>query len=576
MTSSSLNSTLTRLEELKKRFDPKVSVLIEKLIPRLARVQFRDGEELVRYHELLLFLLAYPQNSRILSLADNELASFPQRVESLRLLQEDISSLESPEISGIAGTSVTDTFTYPIMRWLVGHKQGSADFYWDWFEDENRLGETWPRFMPLLEEDASVEAHVPYQDWLYAATGERASLPWLINQFANLQKSEKEKAELYNSLQLYVRWTPSYAASRTGMRLKRTKKFYHRGPLIQRRDVSLSLELNQPTAPLQLLSAAQGEAMLDLAREASTTRYRELYGFTHGDNSRVFKAEPGRGVELYITGLPPDRRLPLRAYHAAMIFKNGVAIGYFEGLSLFERMESGFNLYYTFRDGETAWLYAKVLNVFRHLAGVTAFSLDPYQIGHENEEGIESGAFWFYRKLGFRPTSPAIMKLVLKEEERMAKSPGYRTPARTLRKLAAGPMIFESDASTSGDWDRFHLRNIGFAAQRRMAERYGGDAEKIRKESVAHLTKVLGLGRSDLRAFELPALSDFAATLSLIEGLGRWSKDEKEGLARIIRAKALADESAYLMLMQKHDRLRQAFINLGSNQEQNDPRKHTN
>jgi len=28
-----------------------------------------------------------------------------------------------------------------------------------------------------------------------------------------------------------------------------------------------------------------------------------------------------------------------------MIFKNGVPVGYFEGLSLFERMESGFNLY---------------------------------------------------------------------------------------------------------------------------------------------------------------------------------------------------------------------------------------
>ncbi len=46
-----------------------------------------------------------------------------------------------------------------------------------------------------------------------------------------------------------------------------------------------------------------------------------------------------------------------------MIYKNGVPIGYFEGLSLFERMESGFNLYYTFRDGETAWLYARTLNV---------------------------------------------------------------------------------------------------------------------------------------------------------------------------------------------------------------------
>ena len=102
-----------------------------------------------------------------------------------------------------------------------------------------------------------------------------------------------------------------------------------------------------------------------------------------------------------------------------MIYKNGVPIGYFEGITLFERMESGFNLYYTFRDGETAWLYARMLNVFHHFTGARAFSLDPYQIGHENEEGIESGAFWFYRKLGFRPTRKDILQLALKEEEKI-------------------------------------------------------------------------------------------------------------------------------------------------------------
>src|SRR6185503_1907722 len=136
----------------------------------------------------------------------------------------------------------------------------------------------------------------------------------------------------------------------------------------------------------------EGEKILDLARETSAVRYRELHGFTYGDARRVIKAEIGRGTVVYVVGVPPENRLPLRAYHAAMIFKSGVPVGYFEGLSICERMESGFNLYYTFRDGETAWLYARTLHIFRHLLGVRAFSLDPYQIGHENEEGIESGA----------------------------------------------------------------------------------------------------------------------------------------------------------------------------------------
>src|SRR6266508_4609942 len=154
-----------------------------------------------------------------------------------------------------------------------------------------------------------------------------------------------------------------------------------------------------------------------------------------------------------------------------MIFKNVVPVGYFEALSLFERMESGFNLYYTFLDGETAWLYARILNIFRHLLGVTAFSIDPYQIGYENEEGIESGAFWFYRKLGFRPVRPALLKLAINEEKKISQRASYRTPAKTLRKLAEGSMIFELGQRT-GEWDRFQLRKIGFAVQRLMASRF--------------------------------------------------------------------------------------------------------
>ena len=208
-------------------------------------------------------------------------------------------------------------------------------------------------------------------------------------------------------------------------------------------------ELNKPAPVFERLSPKQGETILDMTREASTLRYRELYGFTHGDPRRVLQANIGRGVDIFVMGVPPDKRLPLRAYHAAMIFKNGVPVGYFEGLSIFERMESGFNLYYTFRDGETAWLYARVLNIFRHLLGVTVFTLDPYQIGFENEEGIESGAFWFYRKFGFRPANREVMKLVLTEEKKIATRSAYRTSARTLRKLAESPMIFELDRKST-------------------------------------------------------------------------------------------------------------------------------
>jgi hypothetical protein len=564
---------LDQLDESKRRFGPDQSQQTLRLLARLAQTKITDCDSLIRFHELLLFLSAYPQNAAVKHLADALLKSFDKRVEALENAGADLSSFDHPELSGIAGRSVTDTFTYPIVRWLVKREPKRVALDWEWFEDDYRLAESWPRFMPLLEEDAFVEANVPYKSWLGAASaGSNSDLAWLVQRFESLAKSsgksEREIAELFNAQKLYVRWTPSYRASRTGMRLPVRKVFYHQDPLIQRRDISLKEELEKPPTPVMKLQSHQGEAILDMARHASTARYRELYGFTNGDPARVFKTNVGRGVDIFIMGLPPHRRLPLRAYHAAMIFKNGVPIGYFEGISLFERMESGFNLYYTFRDGETAWLYARTLNIFRHLLGVTAFTLDPYQIGFENEEGIESGAFWFYRKLGFRSTDPDVMKTVLNEERKMATRPGYRTNAHTLRKLARAPMIFElkktDNGSPSGEWDRFQVRNIGLAVARLTARKFEGDAVRMRADAAKSLTRLLGIRTETRRETELTALSYFAAMLMLVDDLPRWHQDEKQALVKIIRAKAGAEESSYLKLMQRHSQLRNWMIRLGS------------
>ena len=505
-----ITNLLADLDELKNQFSPVVSRRIERLLKQLSRKKFNDTDSLVRYHEILLFLRAYPQSASMVRNTERELRGFSNRVSYLQEQEIDLSPLQHPEISGIAGTAVTDTFSFYIVRWLQRRYSSQVAIDWDWFEDENRLAETWPRFIPLLEEDAFVEAHVPYREWLAAARKGRSELSWLIERFNELPKLDQERAELYDSQQIYVRWTPRFNISRTGMRVPGRNSFYHRGPLIQRRDIDLRKELAAPSPPFQRLSAAAGEKALDMARAASTIRYRELYCFTHGDQKHVYRVELGRGVELFVMGLPPEKRLPLRACHAAMIYKNNVPIGYFEGLSLFERMESGFNLYYTFRDGETAWLYARTLNVFHHFTGVTAFSLDPYQIGHENEEGIESGAFWFYRKLGFRPTHKDALQLALKEEEKIRTRKGYRTPPAILRKLAQSPMIFELDGERVGDWDRFQIRKIGFRAQ---------------------------------------------------HGL---SAEEKQALEQIYKAKASREEVKYLRWLQRDERLRSMIIKLGS------------
>ena len=62
-----------------------------------------------------------------------------------------------------------------------------------------RLAATWPRFMPLLEEDAFVEANVPYVEWLRAARGRgKDGFAWVIQRFESLSLTYREKSELYD------------------------------------------------------------------------------------------------------------------------------------------------------------------------------------------------------------------------------------------------------------------------------------------------------------------------------------------------------------------------------------------
>jgi hypothetical protein len=300
-----------------------------------------------------------------------------------------------------------------------------------------------------------VEANIPFLEWFHAAKGKAkgSDLHWLISRLDKIPLPKDVVADLFAHAELALRWDLGNApTTRTNLRLPGVRRFlYHTAPLLRRADVSLDAELKSPPLSITKLSRTRGEQMLDLARDTSAMRFRELHGFTYGDPADVHRAELGRGITVFVSGVPAEHRLPVRTYHAGLIFKNAVPIGYVETLTYLKQMEVGFNLYYTFREGETAWLYARLLRLFHQLLGVTLFTVDPYQLGLHNEEAIESGAFWFYRKLGFRPTDAGVAKLLATEEKKLRAHPDYRTPARTLRRLAAGWMVY-------GDGDRIDVR----------------------------------------------------------------------------------------------------------------------
>jgi hypothetical protein len=68
--------------------------------------------------------------------------------------------------------------------------------------------------------------------------------------------------------------------------------------------------------------------------------------------------------------------------------------------------------------------------------------IEPYQIGKNNQEGINSGAFWFYYKMGFRPQQKSLKLLAEYEYTKMKKNPSYRSTKEKLQELADSHLLF--------------------------------------------------------------------------------------------------------------------------------------
>jgi hypothetical protein len=567
MAAKTLDLQLTQLEACRYSFGRNEATRVVKLLNRLDAARFPDTVSLIRFHEALLFLRAFPQGPAVVRATERILNRFHKKVEALRKTGADMDDFEPFEVAGIAGTEMEDTLSFDVASWLIKRMPGKVEIAWENYEHGRELGNTGPRFIPLLEDDAYVEADTPWRRWLEAAGGKKNAkvVWWLIDRFEKLPLPSQQKAELYESLRVPLRWNlENSVITRTRNWKPVASVFYHSEPLINRSQVSLAEELARPPAQLKKLSRKQGEEVMDLIREVMLVRYRELYGTTLGDPASVVRSDLGRGVSIYLWNLPPDRRLPLRAYVAGLTLKNGVPINYVEAIGLCEWMEVGFNTFYTFRGGEAGWIYAQVLRCLCHLMGTTCVSVYPYQLGHDNEEAIESGAFWFYRKLGFRPGRAELQKLAESEERKIAADPKYRTPARKLKRLAAGHVFYELPGSELRAWDRFSTRNIGLRVNRRMARDFGGDASLMREQSKRALERLLGVSTSSWTPLEKAAFENFALVLTQLPGLRAWTREEKRDLVRIIRAKAKPDEMPYLHLMQRHGRSRRALLALGS------------
>ncbi|MBU0509294.1 hypothetical protein KKH27_10705 [bacterium] len=500
-------------------------------------------EELGEFHEQVLFSKAYPRSPEIHNFCTRELRWFAARMAGL----EDEDQCEFDQ-TGIVGTRIFYPYDFETARWLQARLKERIDVDWEAYgeRDHDPLGGLLPHLTTRAEADALDDESASTPEFIRAAcAGNGTSLAWILDGFARAYPAGIRE-HLYNSMQLSLTVElDRRGPSRTLLDDGRPDELFIWDPLAARQKFDLVAEVKRPLHIPPPVGSKRGRELLNLAFGTLLPRLRELYPLTHANDAEVYDIRLERGIRAVVWFMRPEFRLPLEVGWGLLLLKNNVPIGYGAGGMLAERSEIAINVFDTFRGGEAAWLYSQYARVFHAFCRAPWLVTRRYQIGHENEEGIASGAYWFWDKLGFRSTDPEIRRLADAERKKIARGNGYRTPRRLLRKLAQADVALSLEGRPPEKYEEYPLGKVGQLATRVIAETLDGNRRGLEGRVLRLLREKVGLPLDGLTGPERVSVAQMGLLLLSIPGLDKWPKSERERAMELFRLKGSLQEADY-------------------------------
>ncbi|MBL0138963.1 MAG: hypothetical protein IPP86_10590 [Bacteroidetes bacterium] len=407
-----------------------LSALIEKLRAK----SITKLKVLMEYHDLLLFCLAHPRSEELRSKFYGELERISEKVKEVYSSSSHKNKVTLSG-SGISGSAMTGSFSFELVQWLNKEFPNSVKI--DGVDNSDIFAPEILRFGLLpIETDLSEKKDLPLNKWLTLSLGnENKRLEQILSLFDSMKMSQDLRDYLYDSLKLFIDVDHNdKKLSRTFGHIQGGTHFYQKEEFIKKPDFKLLL---QDTSLNKLyLNPEEKQEYVDTARIALCTLFRETDPVTFADVEGTEVYSPGRGLTIALYSLRANRRLPLDAYVGYMAFKNGLPCAYGGGWIFRHKSKIGINIFPPYRGGESAWIYSQIIRLYHHRFNANVFEAEPYQIGKNNPEGIQSGAFWFYYRLGFRPVQNDLYELANSEWKNISADKKYRTSSNTLKKLA--------------------------------------------------------------------------------------------------------------------------------------------
>jgi hypothetical protein len=477
----SFASAMTGLKDLSGLFDPTSNEKKAALLKVLSTHALPAGKKLIDYHDLLLYICAYPGGKAINELAENELKRISQTMKRLYKYHDRYDD------TGLPYAKTVTRYSHDLVRWLRTRPECKVEFD-SWGEPSVSMNSILKFTLPAPERERTYMglSNEDLMDMLKVKKEKR--LDFILAELGKCDKQPLLKDHLFDSLNLYVSVKGTdEKLSRTYNRFLSRPVFYHQELLKQFDHTSL---IASPLPPPVKLTLIQTEQLAATIKYSLTVTARETDPSTFLDLSSLRLYELDRGISIALYGMTPSRQLPLESYVGFTLFKNGLPASYGGSWIFGRRAMFGINVFEAFRGGESGYVMCQVLRTYRQVFNIGFFEVEPYQFGGGNPDGIRTGAFWFYYRYGFRPVDKTLNKLAASESKKIKADKKYRSSYETLESFTASNMALEIDAPSPPSVTSFSEMITDM-----MQKRYDGDREKGENDCVVQFTILSGAVR---------------------------------------------------------------------------------
>jgi len=470
---SRTETLITQFFSIRNKYGKNFSQEKLKLISAINREGLKSKRALQSWHDILLFLLAYPDSLSVYKSASLALEQLQAYIQSNENVKDKLFN------TGITNTNLCAAFGFEIVKWLK--KTHPRDIRLSSFEThDGQIQAILSVVMPKVESEILQDANSDWKTWLKGSLKKDEDLlDRLIAIFDETDIRPEVKDELWNAIGINVEINfPTHLSLPQSL----VSPYYHS---------SLIRKIRTRTSDLKFkkISVTELEArqIIECGRMILVRHLREIDPISFTAPPLVSYYVLPRGLSIALTGMVPERRHPIDSYMGYVVFKNGLPIAYAGSWILFDSGRIGLNVFPSYRGGESQYIFEQVLKLHQKVYRLRRFSVDPYQLGKDNGDGIRSGAFWVYYHAGFRPMRKDQRQLANAEAFRIKSHKNYRSPPSVLTKLADSRMelLLESRPAS------FDATDLSLAYAKILQKRFNGDRKLADSRSFYELARLL-------------------------------------------------------------------------------------